>query len=208
MLNETFSVTLKHLALQTFSILDQCVTLQIEKLSNRRTKKKLYSIHPSIQILFVYVVFVLTWCLIIPKKKLVVFGYCAPRYNTSTKCKTNPTMIKYRPSLLRETWERESRGAKTAFYQNQPYQRAAARRVRMWRIFLVFSIFIPSSRFFVGFPQRSFAVFEHNLKCLILKKSWKIFVEEQLCNRNFFEQKKFEKIITIFFFFFFFFFFI
>mgnify|MGYP006888593944 CR=1 FL=1 len=140
------------------------------------------------------------------KKKLVVFGYCAPRYNTSMKCKTNPTMIKYRPSLLRETWERESRGAKTAFYQNQPYQRAAARRVRMWRIFLVFSIFIPSSRFFVGFPQRSFAVFEHNLKCLILKKSWKIFVEEQLCNRNFFEQKKFEKIITIFFFFFFFYF--
>ena len=106
-----------------------------------------------------------------------------------------------------EKLERESRGAKTAFYQNQPYQRAAARRVRMWRIVLVFSIFIPSSRFFVGFPQRSFAVFEHNLKCLILKKSWKIFVEEQLCNRNFFEQKKFEKIITIFFFFFFFFFF-
>ena len=47
---------------------NKCVTLQIEKLSNRRTKKKLYSIHPSIQILFVYVVFVLTWCLIIPKK--------------------------------------------------------------------------------------------------------------------------------------------
>ena len=51
--------------------------------------------------------------------------YLVSVFYTSPKWKANPTMIKYRPSLLRETRGRESRGAKTAFYQNQPYQRVA-----------------------------------------------------------------------------------
>ena len=86
-----------------------------EKVTNQTCIRYIFT---TIQILFVDIVF----ALIIPKNSAVL---CIWFLYSSTKWKTNPTMIKYRPSLLRETRGSESRGAKTAFYQNQPYQRVA-----------------------------------------------------------------------------------